>query len=276
MWNKLLVIIALFTLFLSGCSATAKDAWVEVIKKCAAAQTIDEDKLLYFGPSNTIGPGSVWRKDTVGKGYGLRNANEALSANEKIVHRDSPARCTGQSVTETELGPKLSFASELSPVSAEVKADFTRAKSISAKAAEIRWYTVQEQPFEDYINELPNSNPLKEDINQENRLVMRRALMVSGYSAEIKFDASVAAELGGKYSGPLPAKLVGDLGATITASWRDGTTLVLESKAPFFVVGELHPWLANGHMRRVQGEPRIVPRAEIVGKDEVRVFRDNP
>jgi hypothetical protein len=273
MWNKLLIIIALFTLILAGCQATAKDAWVEVIKKCATTQTIDEDKLLYFGPSNTIGPGSLWRKDTQGKGYGLRMANEDLSENKKIVHKDTPALCKGQSVTETKLGPKLSFTSELSPVSAEVKADFEKAKSISAKAAEIRWYTVQEKPFEDYIRELPVSNPLKEDINQENRLVMRRALMVSGYSAEIKFDASIAAELEGKYSGTLPAELVGDLGAGISASWRDGTTLVLESKAPFFVVGELHPWL-SGHLRR--GKPGIVPRAEIIGKKEARVFRDSP
>jgi hypothetical protein len=244
MWNKLLIIIALFTLILAGCQATAKDAWVEVIKKCATTQTIDEDKLLYFGPSNTIGPGSLWRKDTQGKGYGLRMANEDLSENKKIVHKDTPALCKGQSVTETKLGPKLSFTSELSPVSAEVKADFEKAKSISAKAAEIRWYTVQEKPFEDYIR-----------------------------AAEIKFDASIAAELEGKYSGTLPAELVGDLGAGISASWRDGTTLVLESKAPFFVVGELHPWL-SGHLRR--GKPGIVPRAEIIGKKEARVFRDSP
>lgn len=275
MWNRLLIIIALFTVFLSGCGPTAKDAWVKVIKKCAVADTIDESKLLYFGPSSTIGPGSLWRKDTQGKGYGLRMANKDLSANENIVHRDSPALCTGQSVTETKVGPKLSFTSELSPVSAEVKADFERAKSISAKAAEIRWYTVQEKPFEDYIHKLPDSNPLKEDINQENRLVMRRALMVSGYSAEIKFDASVAAELEGKYSGTLPAELVGDWGAAISASWRDGTTLVLESKAPFFVVGELHPWIFSQFLAAT-GPPRMDEKAEVLGKDQVPVFRDSP
>ncbi len=274
MWNKLLIITALFTLILAGCQATARDAWVEVIKKCAEAQTIDEDKLLYFGPSNTIGPGSLWRKDTQGKGYGLRMVNEDLSENKKIVHKDTPALCKGQSVTGTDLGAKLSFTSELSPVSAEVKADFKRAKSISAKAGEIRWFTVQEKPFEDYIHELPDSNPLKEDINQENRLVMRRALMVSGYSAKIKFDASAAAELEGKYSGTLPAELVGDLGAGISASWRDGTTLVLESKAPFFIVGELHPWLSSQFLAAA-GPPRMDVKAEIIGKDQALVFRDS-
>jgi hypothetical protein len=275
MWNALIIILPLLALILSGCDSTAKDAWVNVIKKCAIADTIDEAKLLYFGPSNTVGPGSLWRKDIDGKSYGLRIAEETLLDNKKIVNRDeSPAQCIGQYATETEIGPKLSFTSALSPVSAEVEADFKRAKSISAKAGEIRWYTVQEKPFEDYIDNLPASNPLKEDINKGNRFVMRRALMVSGYSAEIKFDSSVAAELEGKYFGPLPAKLVGNLGAGIRASWRGGTTLVLESKAPFFVAGELHPWIF-GHFR-AEGSTRINPAKEIVGKDQVPVFIDSP
>jgi hypothetical protein len=273
MKKQLVIILLLFGFISSGCDSSAKDAWVKVIKKCAIADTIDESNLLYFGPSNTIGPGSLWRKDTVGKGYALRIADESLLDNKKIVNQDeSPAHCQGQYATATKLGPKLSFTSALSPVSAQVKTDFERAKLISAKVGEIRWYTIQEKPFEDYIDSLPASSPLKQDINKDNRFVMRRALMISGYSAEIKFDSSVAAELEGKYSGALPAELVGELGAGINASWRGGTTLVLESKAPFFVAGELHPMIAGEF--RAESNLRISPDRAIIGKEEVPVSID--
>ena len=54
-----LSIVACVVLF--GCPKPPQRSWVEAIQDCGKTD-INSDKILYFGPSNNVGPGSVWRE----------------------------------------------------------------------------------------------------------------------------------------------------------------------------------------------------------------------
>src|SRR5687768_16857793 len=44
------------------CTPTAREAWDGVITKCAEHDTSDVKEMIYFGPSNSVGLGSVWQR----------------------------------------------------------------------------------------------------------------------------------------------------------------------------------------------------------------------
>ncbi len=60
MLTRIYLIFLILTFSLAGCATTAREAWIDVLSKCASSEALNN--VVYFGPSNKVGPGSVWRK----------------------------------------------------------------------------------------------------------------------------------------------------------------------------------------------------------------------
>src|ERR1700730_8635818 len=50
---------------------TAASAWEDVLRACAQNQTLRPENMVYLGPSNDLGVGTIWRKID-GRGYELK------------------------------------------------------------------------------------------------------------------------------------------------------------------------------------------------------------
>lgn len=240
---KKLITCIFLCLLMSGCD-DAKDAWSSVLKKCSASD-LNGSKILYFGPSNNVGPGSIWRTGPDG-GFKLRYSTAKLPGEKKFMNLGTQFNCAGSNVTNFDIKASAALTSSLTPMSIEVSNDFKKAKKIEVSVNAISWDSVEEGPFESYIKSLPALDEVREDIGKGGRLILYRALRVSGYSATLEFSNEDASALKAKYSGVLPSNISGEASANLTASWTSNTKLKIISTSDFYIAGELAPYTTTG------------------------------
>lgn len=233
----LAVVVPLFT----ACNHDdAKTAWSAVAKDCAVSD-LNGSKVLFFGPSNVLGPGSIWREAAAdaGGGYRVRWDSNAIPDGKNWSKGGGEFACQGNRSTKLSAGASAGFASDIAPLSADAKADFEKAKSVEVKASMMKWDLLVEGPFEQAVVGLPASNAIKQDLAKPGRLVMYRALKVRGFEAKLTFDTKTGAELQGKYKGGVLKSVNGELGAGLNFKWVNDGELVLSAPADFYVAGEL-------------------------------------
>lgn len=228
-------------LILDGCngnSATSTTAGRGITESCADDQ-LKSSAVLYFGPSNQTGPGSVWARLGPNGGYQLQWRTEDLNLNyAKIVQPGKPFTCDFSKNTKLTAEGGLSALSPAASVSAEVKADFARAKTIKVSAGETAWDTVVAGPYLVHLKKIADQDT-KNDVFGKNRLVVRRALRLSGYKALLDFDTNFAPEIKAKYDGmKLGAQVVGEVGAQFNAKWTKEEKLELSAADDVYVAGE--------------------------------------
>lgn len=235
--------VAVITMGLSGCKQDAKAAWNDIVKKCAKSD-LNGSKVLYFGPSNNVGPGSIWRVPE-GGGYRLRWTLGDMPGSEVALLPGNEVSCAGVAKTDFSGKASAGLLTSVTPASGEAAVEFGRARKITANADSLSWDILKEGPFEQYVRELPATSSIKQELGTNTRLVAVRALRVKGFSAELEFSASQAASLKAKYQGQLPAQLTGELNLGLEGTWVNETTLKIAAK-DFYIAGELGKYEAAG------------------------------
>ena len=111
----------------------------------------------------------------------------------------------------------------------------------------------------------------RRDLNSGTRLVLIRALRVQGFTADIVFSAADAASAKAKYSGQITSGLTGELGAGLTASWTDDTTLRITA-TDFYIAGELGRYTTSGFASGQVTASRLeeIPTNATVGRESSR------
>jgi len=246
-------------LSLGGCngnSATAEKG-MKVITEACAGDELQSNAVLYFGPSNQIGPGSIWSRLGPNGGYQPQWRTHDLNLNYATVVQPGKAfPCDFSKNAKLTAEGGLSALSPAANVSAEVKADFERAKTIKVSASEVAWDTLVAGPYLVQLKGIASADT-KRDVFGENRLVVRRALRLSGYKALLDFDTNFAPAIKAKYDGmKLGAKTVGEVGAQFTAKWTRDEKLELSAADNVYVAGEFAE-LKNGEFRSTRGEETI-------------------
>jgi hypothetical protein len=237
-------LIAAAALTFSGCSASdAKSAWNDIVKKCAKSD-LNAKEILYFGPSNNVGPASIWRTVDTG-GYRLRWTSADMPGAEVAVLKGNEMSCQGTAKHDFSGKASAGLVTSITPASGEVAAEFGRARKVTVNADALAWDTLKEGPFEQYVRGLPDTNPIKQELGTNTRLVSVRALRVQGFSAELEFTATEAASLKAKYQGALPAQLTGELNAGLQGQWKNETTLKITAQ-DFYIAGEFGQYRATG------------------------------
>jgi hypothetical protein len=231
-------------MLLAGCK---DNPWHLLAKDCAV-NDLNGDKVLYFGPSNVLGPGSVWREASAdaGGGYRVRWDSTAIPTPATWAKTGAEFTCQGSKTSKISGGATAKFTSQLAPLNGQVAADLSRATSVEVKASKMKWDLLLEGPYEQAVRQLAANSAIRQDLEKPGRLVMYRALKVQGFEARMSFDRSAAAELQAKYSGGALQKLNGELGAGLNVKWTSETEMVITAPGDFYVAGELVPYETTG------------------------------
>ena len=278
MQHLVLALIVGICVILSGCKEP-RESWVKALKECGVTD-INSDKILYFGPSNKVGPGSTWREtfDESGKhvDYRLRWVEADFPPPKDFLQlaEDSAYQCKNGKRVSFSLSTSAAASLAAFPLSAELSNDFQKAKKVNIAVGGMSWDQVKEGPYVEYFKQtLGPRNPIYEDMSAANRLVLYRALAVKNLIVDYEFSAEDAAALKAKYNGPLSGTGVGNIGAELSATWKNTNTLSITAPGKSWVLGELGKFqsmsgFAGGTV--VSFQPVDIPAATIL-----RVERQN-
>jgi hypothetical protein len=240
-----ITLLATILLWAVGCD-DARDAWKKILSKCASTDKIGSDAI-FFGASNTIGPGSVWRKKDDGSYvvmFELSDIFPQQGDRDKILHPNNVATCQGTNSSSWEVKGQLPFEGGSTPVSGDLSVDLKKASKTTVTVN--GWSTVdlKETPWKAAVNGLPDDNAFKKDVFADNRYLAETAVFVSGLTASFEFSTDLATTLNVKYPNGKTIKIGGD-GLSLQVNWTSDTTLALTSPGDFYIMAA-YSQLQNG------------------------------
>lgn len=256
---------------LGGCNdQDAKTSWNDVTKKCAVSD-LNGPHILYFGPSNVLGPGTIWRQADDHSLHVRYDLND-LPGTKDFMTPGNNSPCDGTSSTTFGFQAAADLTASPLAVSAGVSNDLKKATDVTVKATSMRWDTVREGPYEAYVNALPHDSMAYKEMKAGHRLVITRALRISGFSATMTFKSSDVAGLKATYDGPLGAGVTGKLNGSLNASWSSDGKLTLTAANDFYIAGELRPYSQTGlqqHKLPLSAPAVTIPKTVKLGRDKV-------
>lgn len=210
--------------------------WRDILTSCADSALVG--KTLYFGPSNSVATGAIWRK--YWRGYGLRSTIDMIEPDQvkraALVRSENPVSCSGGGTRTFEGDASVALSSLGEPLSGSLAADMERARTTTVRVREYVLEQIVEVAYESLLSSI--EGPIGNDLANPNRYVQTRAFRINGLYAEIEFDRSASAEIAAKYDGKTVS--VGGAEANLRVS-ADGK-LVIEAEGPFYIAGELRQW----------------------------------
>jgi hypothetical protein len=262
-----LVTAAVSALSLAGCNTpTTGGATTEFVKSCADSD-LNSKSVLYFGPSNQIGPGSIWSRLGSSGGYQPQWRMQDLGVDRTVIDQGKTFECDLSKSSKLAANAGLSVVSSVANASAEAKADFSRGKVVKVTTKGAAWDTLVAGPYTAKLKAISDPT-IGADIAAPNRIILRRALRLDGYRVTMDFDSAIKPDIKAKYSGKLLGKeTVGDVGANLSAQWTSEDRLELTASDGVYVAGEFAQ-LVNGEWVATKGGPGI----DDLGDTWVRTF----
>jgi len=235
LWAKLPLAVVML-LVLAACRPTdARAIWKDGIKKCATTDLIGPD-VLYFGPSNTLGPGTVFERFSTG---GIQESHLLPSyinpPDPVISPNPGTFACTSDRAAKMNLSAEVPLDAVL-PIGAAAAAHLKKARSVKVWADELQWVALLTGPYKEKVIALPATHTVRKDL-EAGHLVLSRALRVKGLKAELEFSSDVGADVKAavpSVSGAKDIKLGG--------AWDGTTKLTISAASDFFIAGELREW----------------------------------
>lgn len=191
------LIIAVCALLSACAEPNSGTAQREFVRGCAD-DDLNSKAVLYFGPSNQIGPGSVWSRLGQTGGYQPQWRAQDLGVDQRVIAQGVPFQCDLSKSSKLEASAALAVVSAVANASADAKADFSRAKVLKVTTTGAAWDTVVAGPYTLALKVLP-AGAMRSDVFGANRLILRRALRLSGYRVVLDFDSGVKPEIKAKY-----------------------------------------------------------------------------
>jgi hypothetical protein len=212
---------------------TAAAAWKLVLKNCAQNQTFRPNNMVYLGPSNSTGAGTIWRS-VEGGGYELKRLPPNFS--EGTVHAGEWSACAGTSPASfaVESGADGAVLSKVKGGSGTLAADLKRARTVNLKVDAWRQVELVGDAFSDWVEKLPVDDTYKLSLLRQDRVVAYRVVEVKGMTAILTFDEAAAAEIRGKYGSEGNAEGT----AGLKVNFKGGNTLVITAPDVFVIEAE--------------------------------------
>jgi len=233
--------ILLCLVALTACvPSDARAVWKEGIKRCAQNDLLGPN-VFYFGPSNSLGPGTVFQPFASGGTQESFLLESYIKPPDRVIS-PNPAvfTCSAQRAVKSNIGAELPLDAAL-PVGASVGAHLKRARTVKVWADELQWVSLLTGEYRQAVIGLPDSNAVKQAISKEGHLVLARALRVKGMKAELEFATDVGADVKAKVP-----DISGDKEVKLNGSWDGNTKLTLTATSDFFIAGELRRWSETG------------------------------
>jgi hypothetical protein len=210
--KRSLVAIGLVVVVGSGSAfaADATSAWKKVLSKCAKTDLI-KNQVLFFGLSNTTGPGSVWRfadDKSIRLLFDLADALPNEADRSQVVQMNNVVPCSGVSTSSWNLKLGLPFATGATPLSLDISAALGRASKVTVSVTGFAVDTLKEVPWEQKLKGLGPSSPYVVRLQAPGGILASNAVKVTGLKAEFVFGSKLSADVEAKFKGktfvPIP------------------------------------------------------------------------
>ena len=235
------IVVSIIT---AGCGPkNAKAVWNDGLKKCAQNDLLGP-RILYFGPSNAQGPGTIFQKFADG---GIQPSHLLSQYGSTDLYAPTQTfSCDATSSSSFKLNGSATLPSVI-PVSGTVSGSLSTATSVTVSAQALEWDELVTGPFKAKVLGLPDNDPVKTDLLASNQLVLSRALKVKGMTAVLEFsDTAGAAAKINIPAGPVPKAAGNGVGVDLDATWSGNTKLTLTAPADFYIAGELRTFSTSG------------------------------
>lgn len=189
------------------CSSTfaqdASSAWRDVLKRCAKTDLIGKQSL-FFGVSNLIGPGSVWRR---ADDHSIRLVSVLSDAipNEGdqalIVKANNVAACVGNSTSRWNVRLGLPFTTGATPLSLNIGALLGTAHDVTVSVKGFAVDALDEGQWKKAFSTLGTDNVFYKDTLEPNRLLAENSVKVTGLVAVFNFSHDFSADVQAQYKG---------------------------------------------------------------------------
>jgi len=208
---------------------------------------VPRKSLLYFGPSNNTGPGSVWRKQAEG-GYALRfDLVKAIPDENKralLVTKGTSSSCSGSTLSDLNLNVGLMVSSTVSSVNGNLTAALGMASKSEVTARAWRLDLINEFDYERWLASDEASDFRKDIVDGEkwkSRRIMNAAVAVEGFTAVLTFNSGAQAEVKAAFPNESTP-----INGNITAKWTESNTLAVVTEGEFYIAGRLVKVNADG------------------------------
>jgi hypothetical protein len=227
-------------------AADATDIWKKVLKNCAKSQEIGS-QMLFFGVSNQLGPGSVWRFEadkSIRLSFRLSDAFNIPDVQQRLVALNGVSTCSGNSNTTWDLKLGLPFSTGVTPITLDVSAELSRAKKVEVSIEGFAIDNLVEVPWLEAFKNLPQDSAYRKELTLADRVVADNVLKVSGLKTTFTFGSKLSADVKAKYTGK-NFKL-GDDGATLSAGVNGDNQIVITAKGPFYLIAAYSKLIGGG------------------------------
>jgi hypothetical protein len=236
-----LTVIAFVSLQLPAfAQSNVRDAWNQVFADCGKSDLFGS-RMLYFGPSNNVGPGSVWRRESDGSlrlRFELADAIPDNGKRAKLIRVNDAAKCDRNKKRSWNISLGLPFVNRL--VDAALSAEFGRAQKATVS---IKGYAVdllKEVPFKIALQDKSIPAEYRDDLSKDDRIIFENSIRISGLQVELEFEPKVGAEVRGKYKGQ--QFNTGDEGAKLSVKWSGDSKVTLETEQDVYIGGVAGKW----------------------------------
>lgn len=238
-----------------GCATTARDAWASTFENCGESDVIPADAV-YFGPSNPVGPGSVWRRTPSGS-LNLRwlPSDLALRPSDVIVPgKEITLKRVTNSKNNAHVG--LLLRSALSATDPRLDALLANAHDTDVSIRAFQVDQLNEGPFEQAVRSLDKTSPFLSDIQRAERFVMVTGVKVTGFEVTAHFSSQNRLDIA--YAMQIEQLTSTSLGAALTMNWTDESTLKISTKDAFYIAGELARIDPSGALGATTSAPMLI------------------
>lgn len=250
-----------------GCDG-AKDAraiWKSGIKKCSNNDLLGPN-VLYFGPSNNQGPGTVFVNFVSGGTQVSHLVSEYVKNPDSVIIAGNTFKCGVNSTSKMNMSAVASASlGSILPVSGELGFDLKKAKTLTIGTDSVQWDQLIVGPYISLIRDLPDDNSVKRDLLTDHQPVLARALKVKGLTATLDFSSNVGPTVKAKF--PFPHVPSSQGGVNITGNWESDTKLTLTATSDFYIAGELRKYSPE---LGLSGPPTEIGEL-VTGVDEITI-----
>jgi hypothetical protein len=213
----------------------ARSAWINVLSKCASTQFLGTN-VFFFGVSNSVGPGSVWRKESDGSlrlRFDLNELEPDAAKRAALVEVGNTADCSGQTGTKWRVALGLPFESQISGLNATLGGELRKARSVTVGVSGWNADVLRERAYEQLLKIKPEYG---DEFIGDDRFVAENAIRVVGFNSSFEFDKSAAGNVKGNLAvGPITLSN----GTKLQADWESDTKLKLTSSEPFYILAAI-------------------------------------
>lgn len=228
----------------SSAAQDGKKVWEDVIKQCADSDILGK-RVIYMGPSNSVGPGSIWAKRD--GGYQLVFLLEDASIGvmqPHVVKVGKRFSCQGKIDKKSGFSIGGILGTLLAPITGSFGLDLKRARTITMDATFLQVDLVVIGRYNRLMGNPETPKDYVVEASKGNNYVADKGVLVKGLSATFDFGSTNTADLRAKYQGELSKS--DSLAIGLSAYWSSDRSLTIRSVNDFYVALQLSKYRQTG------------------------------